>query len=268
MRNVHTPASASYHSVTSKRHRYFTGDKAHSRNGTGSVIFIACLQRGGAAHTQPAAAHTQHTPHNHTHPNQTHHKASSVMKQSLGARPLAVPTPLFLVGTYDKANRPNIMAVAWAGICCSQPPCLAVSLRKNRWTYNAIREREAFTISIPSRQYVAHADYTGIFSGEEENKFEALGLTPTPGEHVDAPYVEEFPMVLELKLLQTVDIGLHTQFIGEIMDVKIDQSCLREDGLPDLASIDPVLFVPGAREYHSVGTFLARAFSAGKALRR
>ena len=52
------------------------------------------------------------------------------MKQSLGAKTLLFPTPVLLVGTYDREGTPNLMNAAWGGICCSQPPCIAVSLRK------------------------------------------------------------------------------------------------------------------------------------------
>lgn len=190
------------------------------------------------------------------------------MMQSMGARPLVFPTPVFVVGTYDKNGKPNIMTAAWAGICCSQPPCLAVSLRKATWTYDAIVERRAFTVSVPSREFVRHADYAGIFSGENENKFESLGLTAAPGDHVDAPYVAEFPMAIELRLSHTLELGLHTQFIGEIMDVKVDERCLDAEGLPDMGKVDPVIFAPVARAYYGVGEFIAKAFSAGKSLRR
>lgn len=51
------------------------------------------------------------------------------MKKSIGARSLTYATPVFIVGTYDAEGKPNAMAVAWGGICCSKPPCIAVSLR-------------------------------------------------------------------------------------------------------------------------------------------
>ena len=56
------------------------------------------------------------------------------MFQSLGAKTFILPTPVFLVGTYDHTGRPNIMTAAWGGICASQPPSIAVSIRKSRWT--------------------------------------------------------------------------------------------------------------------------------------
>jgi len=41
-------------------------------------------------------------------------------------------------------------------------------------------------------------------------------------------------MILECKLFSTSEIGSHTHFIGEILDVKVEESLLREDGLPDI----------------------------------
>ena len=187
------------------------------------------------------------------------------MFQSLGTRPFVLPAPLFLVGTYDHTGRPNIMTATWGGICASQPPSVAVSIRKSRWTCAAILERKSFTINIPSRKLAAQADFAGMHSGHDTDKFTALNLTPIPAEHVDAPGVAECPIIVELALAQTVELGSHTQFIGEIMDVKVDTACMR-DGFPDPALIDPLLFAPVVQEYWTIGHFEARAFSAGPAL--
>lgn len=189
------------------------------------------------------------------------------MKKSIGAKTIVYPTPLLLVGTYDKENRPNIMAAAWGGICCSKPPSVAVSLRAATYSHGSILERGAFTVNITPRSMVAQADYAGIFSGRDADKFAALGLTPIKAEFVDAPYVSEFPVVLECALVQTVEVGLHTQFVGEIKDVKVEDSCLREDGLPDILKVDPIMFAPVSREYYAVGDFVGKAFSIGKKLR-
>ncbi|MGX7948936.1 flavin reductase family protein [Oleidesulfovibrio alaskensis] len=190
------------------------------------------------------------------------------MKKSFGAKTLAYPAPLFCVGTYDAQDRPNIMAAAWAGICCSKPPSLAVSLRPATYSHGAILARRAFTVSIPSSAYMAHADYAGMVSGETENKFETLGLTPEKGGFVDAPYVAEFSLVIECALTHSHSIGLHTQFIGEILDVKVDETCLGEDGMPDIRKVDPVIFAPVTRGYYAVGEYLGQAFSAGKTLKK
>ena len=84
------------------------------------------------------------------------------MKISLGARTLVYPTPVFCVGTYDAEGKPNAMAVAWGGVCCSKPPCVAISLRKATYTYGSLVESKAFTVSVPSRDHVVAADYFGM----------------------------------------------------------------------------------------------------------
>ena len=184
--------------------------------------------------------------------------------KSIGAKTIVYPTPVFIVGTYDAKGVPNGMAVAWGGICCSDPPCIAVSLREATYTYGNIRKRKAFTVSVPSGKYVKEADYFGIVSGRSVNKFEATGLTPVRSELVDAPYVGEFPLVLECSLLKTVKIGLHTQFIGKMEDVKAGDVIVGEDGMPDIEKAAPLLFAPDSCGYWKTGAFAAKAFSIGK----
>jgi len=189
------------------------------------------------------------------------------MKRSLGAKTHLYPTPVLVVGTYDKAGKPNVMTAAWAGVCCSSPPCVAVSLRKATYTFGNIQERAAFTVSVPSQDYIRQADYFGMASGRDTDKLQAAGLTAIKSDLVDAPYVKEFPLVLECKLLRSVEIGLHTEFIGEILDVKADEAVLGADGLPDIERIKPALFSPESRKYHAVGKYLGKAFSVGREIK-
>lgn len=188
------------------------------------------------------------------------------MKKSVGAKTIAYPTPVYVVGTYDDAGKPNIMTAAWAGICCSRPPCVAVSLRKATYSYGNILARQAYTVSFPSEAFVKQADYAGLASGRDVNKFDVLGLTPVRSELVDAPYVAEFPLVLECKLLHTIEIGLHTQFIGEILDVKADEAVLDQDGRPHIERIKPLIFDTSRRAYYGTGEWLGEAFSIGKGI--
>ncbi len=187
------------------------------------------------------------------------------MKLSIGPQTLVYPMPAFLIGTYDAGGKPNIMTAAWGGICCSEPPMLAVSVRKPRWTYEAVLQRKAFTISIPPVRLAAETDYAGIVSGRRVDKFARLGLTPVRSDLVDAPYVAECPVTLELTLAHSLELGTHVQFIGEIRDVKVDEACLDAEGKPDTAKIDPLVFDGGGRVYAALGKEICKAFSAGKA---
>ncbi len=190
------------------------------------------------------------------------------MKKSLGAKPLAFPTPVWIVGTYDKEDKPNVMTIAWGGICCSKPPCVNISLRKATYSYDSIIDRKAFTINIPSEKFVKEVDYFGIATGKNTDKFAATGLTPVKSDLVDAPYVKEFPLVIECEMIHNVEVGLHILFVGEIKDVKADESMLNDKELPDIERALPILFAPEIRSYHSIGKTLGKAFSIGKEIQQ
>jgi flavin reductase (DIM6/NTAB) family NADH-FMN oxidoreductase RutF len=186
------------------------------------------------------------------------------MKKSIGADTLAYPSPVWCVGSYDAQGRPNVMTIAWGGICCSKPPALTISLRKATYTYGCIMERGAYTVSVPSTEYAAQADYFGIASGKHTDKFKDTGLTPVRSEKVDAPYVGEFPLIIECKVVHTHEIGLHIQFIGEIMDIKADAEILNDKGRPLMEKAAPFVYGTGTRQYWALGEAIGNGFDIGK----
>lgn len=188
------------------------------------------------------------------------------MKTSLGARTILYPTPVLIVGTYDAQHKPNAMAVAWGGICCSKPPCLAISVREATHTYASLVERKAFTASIPSIEHLEAADYFGIASGRDVDKFAVTGLTPVASDLVEAPYVAEFPVVLECRVVHSAKLGLHTLFVGEILDVKAEESCIDENGKLSGDLVKPFSWAPPENVYYALGERLGKGFSVGKTL--
>jgi len=190
------------------------------------------------------------------------------MKKSLGAQTLLYPSPAVAVGSYDTAGKPNVMAAAWVGLCSSRPPAVTVGIREACHTHAGIVEHQAFTLGIVPEHLVAELDYFGLASGAREDKFDVSGLTAVKSELVNAPYVTEFPVIVECTLLKTFRVGIHTQFVGEILDVKADESVLDEEGRPDVDKVQPICFIPDIREYRGLGKRLAKAFSCGREVRR
>jgi flavin reductase (DIM6/NTAB) family NADH-FMN oxidoreductase RutF len=186
------------------------------------------------------------------------------MKKSFGAKTLIFPTPVWCVGSYDINGKPNVMTIAWGGICCSKPPCVTISLRKATYTYGNIMERQAYTLNVPSEKYVEEVDYFGMASGRKVDKFKETGLTPVKSDLINAPYVKEFPMILECKVIHSHEIGLHTHFVGEILDVKINEDMLSDDGIPDIEKVRPIVYSPEVKKYHGIGEFIGKAFEVGK----
>ena len=191
------------------------------------------------------------------------------MKLFLPAQPILLPSPVLIIGTYGSDGKPNIMNAAWGGIASSQPPCFSVSLREATLTYHNIQQTKAFTVNIPSEKYLKEADFVGLVSGSECDKFKVARLTPEKSKLVNAPIVKEFPYALECNLVKVVNLGLHTMFIGEIVGMVADSEVLNPNKFPDIEKVRPMLWGSyGNMAYYGIGDKLGDAFSIGKELQR
>ena len=185
------------------------------------------------------------------------------MKLSIGKKPAIIPTPILIIGTYDSAGKPNVMTAAWGGVCSSDPLSISFSVQRTRHTHPALCEKKECTISIPSTQHVKEADYFGVTSGKDRNKFSDTGLTPVKAPSVNAPYVSEFPLVIECKITNIVSVGVHDLFVAEVVDVLVDDAYTTPDGKEDLSKVPFFFYDPLKRSYYKTGEFLMQAFSTG-----
>jgi flavin reductase (DIM6/NTAB) family NADH-FMN oxidoreductase RutF len=191
------------------------------------------------------------------------------MKLSLPPQTILLPSPVLIIGSYGSDGKPNIMNAAWGGIASSKPPCISVSLREATLTYHNIEHSGAFTVNFPSEKYFKEADFVGMVSGKEHDKFKATGLTPEKSKLVNAPIVKEFPYALECKLIKQVELGLHTMFIGEILGMVADSEVVNPHQFPDIEKVRPMLWGSyGSMAYYGIGSKLAEAFSVGNELKR
>jgi len=191
------------------------------------------------------------------------------MKLPLPPKTILLPSPVIIIGTYGPDGKPNMMNAAWGGIVSSKPPCISVSIREATLSFHNIQQTEAFTINIPSEKYLREADFVGMVSGREYDKFKVTGLTPEKSKLVNAPIVHEFPYSLECKLLRQVDLGSHTMFIGEIVGIVADSEVLNPKQLPDIEKVRPMLWGSfGSQAYYNIGNKLGDSFSAGNDLKQ
>lgn len=189
------------------------------------------------------------------------------MKRNLGAKDLMFPAPVLIVASYNEDGSANAMNVAWGGICSSNPPAAAISIRGQRKTLANINKRQAFTINIANEELMAEADYFGIVSGNNvADKVKSAGLTAVKAEHVDAPYIEEFPVALECRVLSITDIGEHKHIVGEIVNVVADEKVLDAGGKIDTALLKAIGFDPAGGNYIAASEIVGKAFSIGAVL--
>lgn len=180
-------------------------------------------------------------------------------KISLGPQ-IMVPTPVWMIGSYDTLGKANMMTAAWVGVSCSRPRCVTISLRKATYTYGNIMANQAYTVNIPSEKHLKAVKYFGSVSGRDVDKLSEIGYTAVPGDSVNAPYLKESAISLECKVLHTLEVGLHTMFIGEILDVKADTSVLDENKRLKAEALKPLFFIPSTGQLYQLGKSLGPAF--------
>ncbi|MDE4907221.1 flavin reductase family protein [Methanogenium marinum] len=190
------------------------------------------------------------------------------MKKSITPVPLLYPNPVLLICTYSSDGRPDAMTAAWAGICCSKPPCISVGIQKSRQTWENIKDRGEFMVCIPPESLVKETDYFGIASGKNLNKFTETGLTPVTSDVIEAPYIEECPIAIACRARNLMPIGSHILIIGEILSILADEDACGEDGIPDMSLIRPLLYDSLKKTYYTIGEPSGKAFSSGMKFRR
>ncbi|MBM4047162.1 MAG: flavin reductase family protein [Planctomycetes bacterium] len=167
------------------------------------------------------------------------------------------PVPVVLVTCADKAGKANMITLAWVGTVCSQPPMISISIRPSRYSHPMVKDLGEFVVNIPTAAQVKETDYAGIVSGRDVDKFAKLGFTPEPASKVKPPLIQECPVNIECKVRQTLTLGTHDMFIGEVVAVHVDESVLTDKGRIDVAKAAPFAFAQG--EYWSfkdkIGSF-------------
>ncbi len=155
------------------------------------------------------------------------------------------PLPVVMVSCCDKNGKPNIITIAWAGTICSDPAMVSISVRKERHSYEMIKETGEFVINLTTEELVRATDYCGVRSGRDVDKFTECGLTPIPANKVSAPLIAESPINLECVVREVKELGSHDMFIAEVVSVSADEKYMDASGRFDLAKADPIVYSHG-----------------------
>lgn len=149
------------------------------------------------------------------------------------------------------SGKPNIITVAWAGTICTNPPMVSISVRPERYSYHLIEKAKEFVISLTTAELVRAADFCGVRSGKEVDKFKEMHLTPLPLGQVKVPGIAESPVNIECKVREIKPLGSHTMFIADVAGVTIDDQFMDEKGKFHLNASGLVTYSHG--EYFLLG---------------
>ncbi len=186
------------------------------------------------------------------------------MRKNLKAKAYVYPLPVLIVGTYDENGVPDAMNAAWGTVCDTAQ--VSICLSATHKTVENLLKTKAFTVAIADAKNVVPADYVGVVSGNQVcDKLAKTGWHTTKSEFVNAPIIEELPLVLECKL---VSYDTETEIcIGEVVNVNVDDSILDANGKIDLTKFEPICYDCDTHGYYKLGEKVGKAFSDGLKLK-
>ena len=175
------------------------------------------------------------------------------------------PVPAVMVSCGRPKETPNIITVAWAGTVCSDPVMVSISVRKERYSYDILKDTGEFVINLVTKDLAYAADYCGVRSGRDVDKFRDMKLTPLRSTCIQAPGIEESPVNLECRVSQVVELGSHDMFLSKVVAVTVDKD--HEKGKFHLNDTGLVAYSHG--EYFLLGEKLGKfGYSVQKKGRR
>lgn len=166
------------------------------------------------------------------------------------------PVPAVLVSCADRNGNSNLITIAWTGTICSDPPMVYISVRKERHSYNMIKESGEFVINLTTDKTIFATDLCGVKSGAKVDKWQLSGLTKAPALKVKAPLVAESPLNIECKVRDVIELGSHDMFIAEVVCVDAAEEFFDENDRFDLNAAGLVAYSHG--EYFALGEKLGK----------
>jgi len=124
--------------------------------------------------------------------------------------------PVVLVTAWS-GGQANVMVASWAMPVSSDPPLVAVAISPKRFTHALIKKSAEFVLNIPNALLAKQVKLCGSMSGDRVDKFKETGLTQLPASKVRPPLIKECVGHLECALVQAIDVGDHTVFVGQVV---------------------------------------------------
>lgn len=155
------------------------------------------------------------------------------------------PLPVVMVSVADAQGNANIITIGWVGTINTNPPMVSISVRPERHSWHMLKESGEFVINLTTKDLVYAADYCGVKSGREVDKFAACGLTAVSGQEVKAPLIAESPVNIECRVTEVKSLGSHDMFLAEVVAVHADEKYMDEKNRFHLEKAQPVVYSHG-----------------------
>jgi flavin reductase (DIM6/NTAB) family NADH-FMN oxidoreductase RutF len=133
------------------------------------------------------------------------------------------PERLVFVTSLDTDGTPRVMTVGWITRASFRPPMLAVAIAQNRTMHQCIRHSNEFVVAVPGEEQAKQTLICGSASENGTDRFKECGFITKPGSLVKVPIIENCLVNFECRVVDQIDSGDHTVFIGEVLSTWMNE---------------------------------------------
>ncbi len=125
----------------------------------------------------------------------------------------------------------NIITVTLVHIFSFSPLLIGIGIKPERYSYSLIKDRKEFVVNIPTKELLEQTIFCGTKSGKDFDKFKETNFTKEKSDIVKSAGIKECPVNIECKVVQEIDTGDRTWFVGEVVNSKIAENFNVEDSI-------------------------------------
>jgi flavin reductase (DIM6/NTAB) family NADH-FMN oxidoreductase RutF len=136
-----------------------------------------------------------------------------------------------LVTCNDENKKTNIITISWQCPISKNPPLYGISVAPNRYSHDLIKKSKEFVVNFLPFDFVERINFCGTNSGRNIDKTQNSNLTLIPSKKVTTSSIKESYSILECKLKESISIGDHTFFVGEVVNISSDEDAFLDNVL-------------------------------------
>ena len=118
----------------------------------------------------------------------------------------------------------NIMAAEWTHALSYSPALIGVCISPNHASHKNIMETKEFGVNLAAIDQNVASSVSGGSSGSKVDKIailKELGVEFYPGTKIGALMVKGAALNAECKMIQAIELGTHTMFVGEVVEAAV-----------------------------------------------
>ena len=142
-----------------------------------------------------------------------------------------IPYGLYVLTAQNKEGKVGAGTINWVTQVSFEPPLVVIGVKAGSNIHTIIVESGAFTLNVLGKD---QGDLAYKFFKPAEKEGATIAGEPFRPGSTGSPVLENVPAFIECKLVEGVERGDHSVFVGEVVDVGVSAP---PEGRPDDATL-------------------------------